>query len=187
MDAPDGDERLMCRYRDGDADAFETLYARHRGGLYRFILRQVTVAALADELFQEVWMSVIDSRSRYEPSARFTTWLYRMARNRVIDHYRRQSVRLAAHDDGDTDPDALAGDAADEPDRRAAADDAMAHLLDAVAALPENQRTAFLLRHEAGMTAAAIGDVTGVSEETAKSRLRYATRRLRDALDEHHE
>ncbi|MEL6200404.1 MAG: sigma factor, partial [Pseudomonadota bacterium] len=75
MDAPEPDEALMTRYRKGDAAAFDVLYHRHRGGLYRFVLRQVTSKALADELYQDIWMRLIDARDRYEPTARFTTWL----------------------------------------------------------------------------------------------------------------
>ena len=89
MDAPESDESLMCRYRDGDAAAFELLYARHRGGLFRFILRQVATAALAEELFQDTWLRVVGARERYAPSARFATWLYKMARNRIMSPWKR--------------------------------------------------------------------------------------------------
>ena len=187
MDAPESDEALMCRYRDGDAAAFEALYARHRGGLYRFILRQVATAALAEELFQDVWLSVIGARESYAPSARFTTWLYRVARNRVIDHHRRRGVRAADDAGSDSDPDLLAGAASAQPERRAAIDGAMRAVIDGVRALPEDQRTAFLLREESGLSVAEIASVTGVNAETAKSRLRYAVAKLRDMLGEDHD
>ena len=187
MDAPESDEALMARYRDGDAAAFDVLYDRHRGGLYRFVLRQVTSKALADELYQDVWMKLIDARDRYVPTARFTTWLYRMARNRVIDHYRRNAVRVADDGRGDTDPDSVAASTSAEPERKAELDGAMASLAAGVAALPEPQRTAFLLREEGGLGLQDIAEVTGVTPETAKSRLRYALAKLRRALEAHHD
>ena len=187
MDAPESDEALMCRYRDGDAAAFEVLYERHRGGLYRFILRQVATAALAEELFQDTWLKVIGARERYAPSARFTTWLYKMARNRVIDHHRRRGVRVADDAGQDNDPDLLAGATSAQPERRVAIDRAMDSVVAGVGALPEPQRTAFLLREEGGMSVAEIAEVTGVNADTAKSRLRYAIAKLREALGEHHD
>src|SRR4029077_19590021 len=88
MGSGPADEELMLAYGGGDAGAFEVLYRRHRGPLYRFLLRQVNDAATAEELFQDVWMRVIDSRERYEPRAKFTSWVYAMAHNRLMDHYR---------------------------------------------------------------------------------------------------
>ena len=82
------DEDLMLAYAAGDAAAFDALYARHKGGAYRFVLRGCGHAGVADELFQDVWMNVIRARASYVPSAKFTTWLYRIARNRLIDHRR---------------------------------------------------------------------------------------------------
>jgi RNA polymerase sigma-70 factor (ECF subfamily) len=188
MDAPAADEALMCRYRDGDAGAFETLYQRHRGGLFRFILRQCGEQAVAEELFQDVWMRVIKARSNYEVKASFTTWLYQVARNRVIDHYRRRSLRLV--DDADTDSGGAAeplAPACEQPDRRAEATQGIDRLLALVMQLPPDQREAFLLREEAGMSIEEIADCTGVATETAKSRLRYAVNKLRAGLSEYHE
>ena len=85
MEAPD--EQLMAAYRDGNAAAFETLYLRHRGRLFRFVLRSVKSRATAEELFQEIWMRVIEARERYAPQARFTTWLYTIAHHRMVDHW----------------------------------------------------------------------------------------------------
>ena len=91
MHADMTDESLMLAYRDGDVKAFATLYERHRGSLHRLIQRQCGSAALAEELFQDVWMNVIRASARYEVSAKFTTWIYRIAHNRVIDHYREHA------------------------------------------------------------------------------------------------
>ena len=92
MDNAAPDEELMNRYRDGDAHAFEVLYTRHKGPLYRYLLRQCGAAALAEELFQDVWMKLIRARERYEARAKFTTYLYHLAHNRLIDHYRHAGL-----------------------------------------------------------------------------------------------
>ena len=97
------DEELMSRYRFGDAGAFEVLYKRHKGPLYRYLLRQCGAAAQAEELFQDVWFKVIRARERYEARAKFTTYLYHLAHNRLIDHYRRArtGVPISYNDDPD--------------------------------------------------------------------------------------
>jgi RNA polymerase sigma-70 factor (ECF subfamily) len=82
---PGSDEDLMRRYAGGDMEAFQRLYERHRGGLYRYFLRQ-SHPFVAEELFQDVWARVIQSRKRYRPEAAFTTWLYTLAHNRLVDH-----------------------------------------------------------------------------------------------------
>lgn len=175
MQAPD--EELMLAYRGGDAGAFETLYARHRGALYRFVLRALKDRSLSEEVFQEVWIRVIDSRSRYQPSAKFTTWLYTIAHNLLVDHWRRKGLALVELED-----DMAA--APDDPARQAQARESLARLLQAIEALPVAQREAFLLHEEAGLTAAEIAAATGTNEEAAKSRLRYAMAKLKAALDE---
>ena len=88
------DEQLMEQYRDGNARAFDVLYERHKGGIYRYLLRQCNNAATAEELFQDVWMNLVRSRQRYTIQAKFTTYLYRMAHNRLIDYYRKSSRGL---------------------------------------------------------------------------------------------
>ena len=185
MDNVAPDEDLMNCYRDGDAHAFELLYMRHKGPLYRYLLRQCGVAALAEELFQDVWMKLIDARSRYEARAKFTTYLYRLAHNRLIDHYRRTQtgVPISYADDADEPlieqvADVEAREPDNELDRRRLAQ----RLLVQIATLPEAQREAFLLREESGLSLEEIAEVTGVNAETAKSRLRYALSKLRQGL-----
>ena len=87
MDGLDAsDEALMLAYAGGDAMAFEQLYARHRGKLYRYLLRQLRDNALADECFQDVWQRVISARAGWKPDAGFATWLYTIAHHRLGDH-----------------------------------------------------------------------------------------------------
>src|SRR5438876_3195302 len=141
MEAPD--EQLMLAYRNGDAAAFETLYARHRARLYRFVLRSVKSRAIGEELFQEIWMRVIEARARYTPQARFTTWLYTIAHNHLVDHWRKRGLTLVALD-GEELPAAADAD----PVHAAQAREALVRFAAALDALPALQREAFLLHEE---------------------------------------
>ena len=174
----------MLRYRGGDARAFEELYARHRGGLFRYILRQVGFRAAADEVFQEVWMRIIAARERYRVEARFATFLYRVAHNCVMDHFRRKPpLQLISFEDDAEQALQVPAPASERPDRIAQRRQSANRLLRALALLPDEQRNAFLLHEEGGLTLEEIGDVTGVGRETAKSRLRYALAKLREELN----
>ena len=167
------DEMLMIRYRNGEAAAFDTLYERHKGPLYRFIARQCFDAAVRDELFQDIWLNLIRARTRYEVQAKFTTFLYRIAHNRLIDFYRA----AAKHASTETGLDL---DTLESPlnDTAARADVArrFEKLKRQIFALPEEQREAFLLHEEVGLSLEEITATTGVGRETAKSRLRYAVK-----------
>jgi len=175
MEAPD--EELMLAYGRGDAGAFETLYKRHRGPVYRFVLRAIKNRSTAEELFQEVWIRVIEARSRYAPQARFTTWLYTIAHNLLVDYWRRKGLTLVQLDE-----EQLVA-APDNPARQAEAREALARLAQAIEALPAAQREAFLLHEEAGLSVAEIAAATGTNDEAAKSRLRYAMAKLKAAVD----
>jgi RNA polymerase sigma-70 factor (ECF subfamily) len=182
--ADTSDEELMLCYRDGDAGAFDALYGRHKGGVYRYLLRQCREAAVAEELFQDVWMNLVRARAGYTVQAKFTTYLYRLAHNRLIDHYRKHShaTVVSFEEEGE---EAMA-EVPDERERPA--DDALdakrqaARLMELIAALPEAQREAFLLQQEGGMSVEEIAQATGVTRETAKSRLRYAMVKLRQGM-----
>ncbi len=168
----------MLAYGDGDAGAFETLYARHRGGLFRFVLRAVKDRGVAEELFQEVWVRVIEARERYAPKARFTTWLYTIAHNLLVDHWRKKGLSLVALDSDDVPSESA------NPARQAEAREALARLVHALETLPAAQREAFLLHEEGGLSVAEIAAATGTGEEAAKSRLRYAMGKLKAAVDD---
>jgi RNA polymerase sigma-70 factor, ECF subfamily len=185
MDEDDGE--LMLRYAGGDLRAFAALYARHRGPLYRYVARLVQDREVADDLFQEVWSRVIAHRERYEPRARFSTYLYRVARNCCIDHLRRVAARpgllAASAEAGDEDPTlALCAPDEDSPENRLARAELIARYRAAIESLPLEQRDAFLLTEQSGLSLEEIAAVTGVGLETAKSRLRYALAKLRKAL-----
>lgn len=179
------DEALMLRYARGDAGAFDKLYARHRGGLYRFILRQCHDAARAEEIFQDVWMKLIGARERYQPEAKFRTWLFTIAHNALMDHFRRQSTGDAPSVDTDGEESVVAQLPAartSEPLVLAASREAGNALVAALDRLPPEQREVFLLYQEGEMTVEEIAAATGAGFEATKSRLRYAVAKLREML-----
>ncbi len=183
------DEQLMLAYRDGDAGAFDTLYRRHKGAVYRYMLRQCRNAGVADELFQDVWMNLIRARASYTVQAKFTTYLYKLAHNRLIDHYRKHgNAVMVSFDDDTEDHDGAAVVAEpqaaprDEPERHLDIKQQAAQLLELLGALPESQREAFVMQYEGGLSVEEIADATGVTRETAKSRLRYALSKIRQGL-----
>ena len=178
-----GDEQLMLAYREGDAGAFEELYRRHKGGLYRFVLRSVRDRAVAEELYQEVWMRAIEARGRYQVQAKFTTWLYTIAHNRLVDHWRKRGLQLVSLDQEDEAVDAPATPSF-QPEKILEGKQSLARFMQALEALPPAQREAFLLHEEAGMSVAEIARATGADEEAAKSRLRYALSKLKEAMDD---
>ena len=182
VEEPD-DRTLMLRYRDGDIAAFEVLYMRHKGPMYRYFLRRGIGQERASELFQEVWTNIIRAKDRYQPTAKFTTYMYRLAHNCYVDEIRRQGRTPVTGDgSGFNDPDEIPDDFAVDPRRHVEQLEAVNRFRAALEDLPADQREAFVLREESGLSLADIASVTGVNAETAKSRLRYAVRKLRQAL-----
>ena len=189
------DERLMLAYRDGDTRAFESLYRRYRGALHRYLTHQCGNPAFAEELYQDIWIKVVNARTAYEPLAKFSTWIFRIAHHRLLDHYRKTAPELATryethHVEGEDGPDIddfitrQAAPAHETPhalqDRRETAQ----RISLALAELPAPQREAFLLAEEGGLTLEEIATTTACSRETSKSRLRYALSKLRHSLQD---
>lgn len=182
----------MLRYAAGDITAFDALYARHEIGVWRYVFRSIHVAEVADDLLQDVWFAVARQALAYQPTARFKTWLFTLAHNRLVDHFRTSKNHLSMDssvtaDDEDTQAsllDTLAADSGFGPLRQLQSSEQAAALIRAVESLPAVQREAFLLQAEAGMAVEDIASSTGVSFETAKSRLRYARSSLRRQLQE---
>jgi RNA polymerase sigma-70 factor (ECF subfamily) len=184
MDFLDQDATLMLRYRDGDADAFAALYAQYKGPLYRYLLRHVRNAGAAADLFQEVWSRLIATRARYEPRAKFATFLFHIAHNLTIDFFRRDSNLKRAISASETYAQLPEPEVPEHqrPDKLAEFVEQQSALLAAVASLPQEQREAFLLHEETGLRIDEIARITDVPVETAKSRLRYAVRKLKISL-----
>ena len=176
----DSDDHLMLGWVAGDGAAFEQLYARHRTRLYRFLLKQLRDGTLADELFQDVWQRVIAARDGWKPDAPFGTWLYRIAHNRLTDHWRALKHRPTAPVDADERTARLPDP--DTPERNLSQFEQRRRLQLALDDLPEEQRIVVMLRLEQELTLEEIGAITGVGRETVKSRLRYAMDKLRARL-----
>jgi RNA polymerase sigma-70 factor (ECF subfamily) len=176
----------MGRYARGDAAAFAILYRRHEMRLWRFIERNTGNRATAEELMQETWFAVAREAPRYQPTARFTTWLFSIAHNRMIDtiRARRPQVSLETLGEG-LEPVAEQSDPGVGPFAAVVARDQATALTRALGQLPHEQREAFLLQIEGDLRVEEIAAITHSSFETAKSRLRYARIKLRQLLSEH--
>jgi RNA polymerase sigma-70 factor, ECF subfamily len=180
------DSALMLRYGNGDTKAFEILYTRHKGPLYRYLQRMCRNREAVNDLFQETWSKLVTSRTRYEPRAQFTTFLFHIAHNCAVDYFRRaERQHIGRTDDVDDLQEHLPSADTDRPDTQASEAQLQAAFQLALAQLPDEQRNVFVLREETGMSLEEIGQVTGVTMETAKSRLRYALAKLRSALKQY--
>lgn len=180
--AEPGDAELLRRYRAGDAASFTQLYERHRLGLFRFLLGLCGDHGVAEEVFQDTWMSLIRSEAlQREAAVLFKTWLYQIARNRLIDHWRKQGKRQRreesfdeqVHDQPVAEPD---------PERQLSLSQDQARIQAALADLPAEQREVFLLRAHGELELHEIAELTRTPAETVKSRLRYAMHKLRRLL-----
>lgn len=183
MESKRSDEQLMQQYAKGDVLAFEQLYARHKGGLYRYCLRQLNNKAKAEECFQEVWMKLINSRVNYQPKALFTTYLYRIAQNHMIDTFRKNKklkMEVELEDCHYSNHEPEQNDISTELIQQKQYQQLRFH----IESLPLEQKTALLLQLDAGLSLEDIANVLDCGRETVKSRLRYATKRLKDLLGE---
>lgn len=182
-DPADNDAELLRRYRRGDAEAFALLYGRHRLGLFRFLCGLCGDPALAEEVFQETWLSLIRSQSEQRDAVLFKTWLYQIARNRLIDHWRKQGKRQALQDEFD---EQLHGEPcpAPNPEQQLNLSRDRQRLQTALDDLPVEQREVFLLRAQGDLELHEIAELTRTPAETVKSRLRYALQKLGRLLAE---
>lgn len=187
------DEQLMLAFKAGDARAFATLVSRHRQPVFNFILRYVGHRQRAEDLLQETWLKVVRSSNEWEPKARFTTWVYTIARNLCVDSARKEAFRAtdsldapASGDEGEgrSKGELVADEGGASPDRAAHNARLRPVLERAIHSLPAEQREVFLLREYHGIGFKEIAEVTGVNENTVKSRMRYALEGLRKKLAE---
>jgi len=176
------DETLMLAYAGGDSAAFSELYGRHRARLFHYLLGQLRDRPLAEELFQDIWQKVIHARSGWTPEAAFSTWLFRIAHNRLNDHWRAARHRPPAPADADERTARLADTCT--PELLAEEQAQRRQLRKALAELPMEQQEVVLLRLEQELSLEEIAQITGVGRETVKSRLRYAMDKLRARLNE---
>lgn len=190
----DSDEGLMLRYQKGEVRAFEVLLTRHRRPVFNFILRFVGEPAQAEDLLQETFLRVIKGADAYQRQAKFTTWLYTIARNLCVDASRRGKHRKAYSLDVPMDHDAgkdgatlldVVADKTAGTDRKVISKELHGRLHSAIAKLSEDQREVFLMREFLDMPFRDIAEVVGCPENTVKSRMRYALEKLRGELEEY--
>ena len=174
----------MLSYQRGDSRAFEKLYRRHKDPLYAFLYRSHVDLAVIEEIAQETWIAVINAAAKYQPSAKFRTYLYAIAHRKLVDFWRANKYDKIT-DRVDAEGESLVDQIADANASTAASIDLSMDLLLALETLSKDQQQAFLLR-ESGFSRTEIADVTGENEETIKSRLRYASNHLRKILEVHY-
>ena len=196
------DTQLMLAYAGGDASAFDELYARHEGALFRFVRRLLgmRLAAEVDEVFQDTWVRIIAARESFSPQgAAWRTWAFTIAHNLAMDRLRLsgREVSYYAHDEDGDGLDAamlfgrgVIGDAVSAASAQAPSTEDLAfwraagkRLLACLDELPDEQRAAFLLHHEDGFTVEAMAATLELGFETVRSRLRYGLRKLRDCME----
>jgi RNA polymerase sigma-70 factor, ECF subfamily len=185
------DEMLMVRYQRGERAAFAELVRRHSRPIYNFVLRQLRVPSVAEDVTQDVFMRLVQNAAEFKHEARFLTWLYTIARNLCIDQLRKSAHRRHASLDqplGDNPDGQTLIESISDPnpqtsaERSALSSEVRSSIVKAVDSLPDDQREVFLLREVANLPFRDIAEITGVGENTVKSRMRYALDRLKDAL-----
>jgi RNA polymerase sigma-70 factor (ECF subfamily) len=187
-------EVLMMRFQGGDRAAFAVLVQRHKTAFYNFVLRLVRSPSAAEDLVQDVFVKVVHSAVDFKHESKFSTWAYTIARNVCIDHLRKMSLRQhasldQARGDEPDGPTLLDRTADSHPrasvERTAIGAELGQRIARSVEALPEEQREVFLLRELANLPFKDIAGITGVPENTVKSRMRYALERLQESLSEY--
>lgn len=167
------DDQLMVSFGRGDQLAFDTLYARYKQPLYGYLFRNCGNEASIDELFQDIWLRVVASASRYKRRGRFRSWIFTLAHHCIVD-YHRKTGRQSVEQPGDED---LPHRMSTEGDVEVS--EVLNAVREAIGGLPLDQRQAFCLREESGFSIREIAEIQGITAEAAKSRLRYAYRKLR--------
>jgi RNA polymerase sigma-70 factor (ECF subfamily) len=192
LPASDPDVQLMLRVRAGDREAFSALFEKHSRAIVNFAYQFVGSRERAEELTQDVFFQVYRAAPRYEPQARFTTWLYRVARNACLNEVRRPEHRhprrpLEYRTDDPTDRAEIAfADPAAIPGESALAGRQLEHKIrEALAKLPESQRAALLLSRTEGMSYREVADILECTESAVKSLVFRATAAMRRALEEY--
>ena len=181
------DEQLMTIFSTPDNGhqqrAFETLYQRHKGPLFRFIKKSINNDQDAKEVFQELWYKVINSKQQYDPKQKFTTWVYTIARRLMIDQFRKTG-RMAELTRIDTDTDKQIIDSkTKQPENEFEAKQMAKELHHTISLLPANQRHTFVLKQESGLSIKEIAQMTSQPHEQIKSQYRYAVQKIKMALE----
>lgn len=191
------DDALMQAYAAGQGAAFEELYRRHEGALFRFVRRILGagLAAQVDEVFQDTWMKIIAARASFVPgSARWKTWAFAVAQNACLDRLRKSGREIVLHDAGDDSTDTA--DTLDwlqsELGQTSPSSEDTAHwraagrqLAQCLEHLPHAQRVVFLMHHEDDCSLQDMATALRLAGEAVKSRLRYAMAKLRACMGDY--
>lgn len=191
----EADEALMIRFQAGERTVFAVLVKRYQGPLYNFALRHLRNPSTAEEVVQDAFVRLVQNAADFKHEARFSTWMFTIVRNLCIDQIRKQSLRRhpsleepkrAGEGEGPTLGEQTA-DSKANVERTAVSTEIRERLMQAVDALPDEQREVFLMREVSNLPFKEIAEIVGIPENTVKSRMRYALERLQAALSEYEE
>lgn len=178
----DSDETLMLAYQAGEEHAFALLYQRYRQPLFSYLLRNIGHKAQAEEVYQELWLSLIKQRSRYVATASFRSYIFCIAHSRLLDFYRQQGKLAANQSLEEEDSPEFAACASYEPQAQLEEARLVERLQFCLKQLPEEQRAVLVLKLESELTLADIAQQLNVAFEALKSRFRYAQAKLQRCL-----
>jgi RNA polymerase sigma-70 factor (ECF subfamily) len=182
------DEQLMIAFINSDSKAFEILYARHKNAVYRYFLRSVSNEATCQELFQDCWLKVINSKNKYQVTAKFTTWLYTLAHHRLVDWYRKNKLESNAFIQSNDEEETLNNGTTNwNPEDELQTKRLSKDLKAAIENLPMEQREVFLLHQESALSLPQIAEMLQTGLEKIKSRYRYSITKLRNSLEKNYE
>ena len=184
-ESSENDESLMMNYCSGDSSSFQMLYLRYKNPLLRYLMLQLGSRSIAEEIHHEVWISIIDIRHHYEPTALFKTMLYKITHNKVIDYYRKKKILTYEWQlDADDDVTYERVDEQSNLESKIILQEQVTSFIEAIHNLPIAQREVFILKQESGLTVKEIADILAIDVEAAQSRLRYAKSKLMQAMQE---
>lgn len=184
------DEELMIRYVAGDERAFNVLMRRYQGKMYGYIYRHYYNADRASEVFQDCWYKVVRAADSYDPTRRFSTWLFTIVRNTMIDTFKKKKLMMRSLDaplrseDKRTFGDVVADKNAVDAEQMVRKGQLESRLKEALSGLNPDQREVFEMRHFQGLQFAEIADIMECPVNTAKTRMRYALEALRRELED---
>lgn len=181
----ESDDQLMGAYSRGQLKAFDKLYGRYKQPLFAYFARNCRQDGIASELYQDVWLRVISSASSYKGKGKFRSWLFTLAHNRLVDYYRSSDNQVIKEELGPEHVSCSSSSSSSScsVEEQVEVDNLKDKLDQVVQSLPLAQKTVFYLREEAGFALREIAEIQGISLEAAKSRLRYAYKKLRDNLE----